>query len=201
MFDWQSWPDPVFAKIVTEALEHALDYLDLLEPAELGDAYPQVARVFTREAAEREVRRLLEAHRSERVFHLGAYHLLLLHDILFDFTEVYNDGALGEIVEEGTAIRRIDFDGILTLFFRDVDFTIPLEELEGVGVEGRERLGVEDQAFNVAAGLEPHPEELVLEEVSPRGWDGPGEEPSYRPGSAVYPSWAEEPPAGFPWSL
>jgi hypothetical protein len=196
MFDWQTRPDSVFTTIVTAALEHACDQLDVLGPEDLGDAYPQIGRVFTRDAAEREARRLLEAHRSEKVYRLGAYHELLLHDFLFDFTEVFNDGVLGEIVEEGTVIRRIDFDGLL-MFFLDVDFQLALEDLARLGLEGRRQMGLEDQAFNIAAGLEPHPQELALEEVSPRKWAGDpveetDEDQNFHPGSTTYPWWAED---------
>jgi hypothetical protein len=65
------------------------------------------------------------------------------------------------IEHEGTVIRHIDFEAILEIFFWDLDFTIPLEELSALGSGGRDMMGIHDQVFNSAAGFVPHPDELA----------------------------------------
>jgi hypothetical protein len=201
MLHWQTEPDQLLMKIVDEAIADALDFSHALKstfPPDWAECFPSAARFFSIDSWMSEAQKLKAANRSPQVFQITDYHWLLLEEVLRRYCELYNDGTIDRIVHEGTRIREIDFEGILELFFWDLDFAIPFEELAALGLSGREQMGTSDEALAIAAGLAPHADELVLEEVeSPRWLRRDGEEDDeeevalFRPGCPVYPAGSE----------
>lgn len=192
MLHWQTRPDPVLTAIVDEALRMALDCARLFRDGVLTDlagAYPEAARCFTLARWIEEVEKLRAANLSRTVFRPTDYHWLILHEILEQFSETYNDDPGEPIVHAGTTIRALDFAAIVGSFFWDLDFLIPFEELSGLGLEGRRQLGINAETVGLAAGLAPHPEELRLEEVTEPRWIVPEEgEALFVPGCGTYPA-------------
>jgi hypothetical protein len=187
---WSTKPDPLFTKIVDVAISVGRDLVRSWEgssPTEWATMYPELAKFFTPATSNRELERLRVTHGSSKVFRPGDYQWLLLFEVLRDFCEAYNDQPIDTMEHEGTVIRHIDFDAILAIFFWDLDFTIPLEELSALGAAGRNMMGIQDQAFNAAAGLVPHPDELALEEVTSPKW-AEEDEAFFRAGSTTYPA-------------
>ena len=76
-------------------------------------------------------------------------------------------------------IGQIDFDYIVDHFFWDTDF-LAAEHLLELTTQHRQRVGFSDEAWSVAAGLRPHPDELAIQIWEDEaGWDAePDEYPS-----------------------
>lgn len=77
------------------------------------------------------------------------------------------------------SIGQIDFDALVDRFFWDTDFLAGPELLEFGPEQRREQLGFSDEAFGIAAGLAPHPDEL---KITP--WTG---DPDWTEGADPYP--------------
>jgi len=194
-------PDPIFQQILEEAIELALcnldpELVDQDDPSDFASLYPDSARCFTAPVAIRVLEELRTASRDpSAVYQLTDYHWLLLHDCLQQYCEVFNDAARFDGRRLGkTKIQEIDFDGIVDCYFWDVDFFLPAEALDRIGHERRTNLMcVSDEAYAIAHGLAPHPDELRLELLQP------GCEPfmddlpdAYREGSAKYPDFLDD---------
>lgn len=169
-------PDRVFQSILDEALTFALDRLsdELCELEEAG--LEQTAELFDRAGAIRELAKLLEAHRSRSVFLPTPYHSLILYEVLATFVDIRNDtrkDALLDGTDEpwaafgGVAVREVDLDSLLDVYFPDMDFLIDPTVLDGLTEAGKERLGFTEQIFGIVHRLPPHPEELQLLECEP----------------------------------
>lgn len=199
MIYWAKEPDALMTSIVDAAFDIAVDYIRVMEESgsqrDWEDASPQLARIFSRNDFVIELKRLDRAHRSSTIWRLGDYHWLLLYSILRDFCELYNDAEEGSplrMTHEGTSIQTLDFDALVSVFFWDLDFLLPFEDLEALGAANREQIGLSQETFALAAGLKPHPEELKLEEVGQPKWEerdaGDAEDQLFKRGCPTYPS-------------
>ena len=198
MLNWQLQPDAAFNAIVDTALADAIDLLSA-EMAEgrsegHGAADPlwlfseQVAALFDPEQLLAELRKLLLAHRSPKLFMPSDVHFLLLHEVLQQEIERHNDLVLdtGQPVACGDVrLLLIDFDFVGD-FFWDLDFLLEPEAMERGSEEAKRQLGFNPELFGVVMGLKPHPEELELKEVADERLPGGNH---YMPGSC-YP-WFE----------
>ena len=188
-------PDPIFVLILHEALEEALD--DIREITGRGDketweiGYPCCSRCFSPEAAAAVVKQLLATSKEPDRYRITDYHYALLFDCLGNYCDLFNmvanerpDGllALGEY-----ELKEIDFEGLIEVFFWDTDFAFSPEVVEGLGEKGREEMGIADEVFGIAEGLEPHSEELRVERLDQVDWDESDLKELFRPGSTQYP--------------
>ncbi len=198
MLYWQKKSDPLLVLCVDRALEissdHAAGFAES-DPEGYAFAFPWAARSFTLAAWRNEIRKLKAANLAGEVYALTDYHWLLLHEVLEQFCEDYNAGVWEPLVHEGTTIENLDFDGIVGLFFWDTDFLLDFEHLAALGPERRQMMGFNEETLGLAAGLAPHPDELVLDEVAATAWreaaDEDEEAPAFVPGCGTYPVLGE----------
>ena len=192
MLRFESVPDPVFTAILHECLGWTCDDLeyftetyrpskgDLRERDEFYRAtYPRTARFFRRKEALELVERLLSASKEPTLYQITDYHWLILYEALKAYCDDHNDMARdseGGMLPVGPyEIGEIDFDYIVDRFFWDVDF------LEGEGLLDltpdlrRRQLGISDEAYSIAAGLKPHPDELRMIPWTEPGWEAADE--------------------------
>lgn len=203
MLNWQFQPDAAFNAIVDSALAGAIDLLRAAMAQSHGEGHPeghgatvplwlfseQVTALFDGEELLAELRKLLLAHRSPKLFMPSDVHFLLLHEVLNHEIECHNDRVFetGQPVACGDVqLLLIDVDFVRD-FFWDLDFLLEPEVMERVSEQDKQGLGFNPEIFGVVQGLKPHPKELELREVP--GGRLPGAD-HYRPG-ACYP-WIEE---------
>lgn len=124
------------------------------------------ARSFTRVELVRLIERLHRAHRdTRRRFELTDYHWLVLYTCLRLFCDLHNDDATGAEDRIGPyEIERIDFDAIVDRFFFDSDFLMGATLLAAEEAAPGQLL-VTPQAWKIAAGVRPEPEDLRLTPV------------------------------------
>ncbi len=197
-------PDSVFLAILHEALEDLQRILtdpdtDPQQAEEIWKAdYPYASECFSLALAVYTIDRLLAASKDPvTVYRITDYHWLLIYDCLHTYCEIHNDYA-GESPERVFSvgpyeIGEIDFDAIVDHYFWDTDFLVDDSTMASVGPEGRQIMGVSDEAFGVSQRLVPHFGELRFEAVGePRGGHEPlMEEPKGRR-VAKYPSESDE---------
>lgn len=197
MLNWQLQPDEAFSAIVDSALSGAIEHLSETLAEGNGEADPlglfseRVGAIFDGEQLLAELRKLLLAHQSPKLYMPSDYHFLLLHDVLQHEIECHND----RVYETGRAVAcgdvpllLIDFDFVRD-FFWDQDFLLEQQVMDRLSEEDKERLGFNPETFALVQGLKPHPKELELVEV--RDEPMPMErENVYKPGGC-YP-WFEE---------
>ena len=174
MLHFQTRPDRVFLAIFHEALQHTREELDFAptytptrEDHEAMDEhyrmlYPEFARFFERGELVEVLDRLLEAQRQPTTYEISDYHWLVLHECLEVFSDLHNDAAIDDDGQVGPyIIDTIDFAAIVDRFFWDIDF-----QLGSVLLKAEERapgrLQASRQAWKIAAGLRPDPEDLQL---------------------------------------
>lgn len=169
MLYFQTRPDRVFLAILQEALQYARGELDVA-PTHEDDAtdeyyrvlYPGLPRFFARGELVEVLDRLLQAQRQPAVYEISDFHWLVLHECLEVFCDLHNDAALDRDGQVGPyAIDTIDLEVIVERFFWDIDFQWGSVLLE---VEERApgRVQASRQAWKIAAGLRPDPEDLRM---------------------------------------
>ena len=193
-------PDPIFSRILHEALEEASD--DIREVIARGDKegwemdYPCCSRCFTAEAAAAVVKQLLGINKEPDPYRITDYHYLLLFDCLRNYCDQFN--MVAEEEPEGVLavgeykLREIDFEGLIEMFFWDTDFVYSHELIEGIGEKLRKEMGMTDEVFGIAEGWEPHGEELRVERLDRVGWDETDFDELFRVGSIRYPDLRED---------
>ena len=186
MLQFQVRPDRVFLAILHEALQRTreeLDFAPAYSPTHedhqemdehYRELYPEIARFFERRELLKVLDRLLEANQQPTIYEITDYHWLVVHECLEVFCDLHNDAALGDDNEVGPyIIDTIDSAAIVSRFFWDTDFQLGSVLLE---VEERKpgRMQATRQAWKIAAGLRPDPEDLQIvpvpleeEEISP----------------------------------
>jgi len=183
MLRFQTAPDRVFTEILTEGIEMMISEItDLLEYAEdekeekeeLKWLLPNASKVFNTKTALNTLEQMLICHKKPEVYYLNDYHYLLLYDTLENFCIIKNDLVKDaktnkdkrEISKIGSFyIEELDFDGIIDIYFFDVDFLIDADTIMELGLEGREQLNINKETFALTQGLAPHPEELMIKEL------------------------------------
>ena len=170
MIRFAQTPDQVFTEILDYVLGETLFLLSQMEEDQDFDLweanFPSAASCFTAQRAAPVIRELLAASKDESaLYQVTDYHWLLLHDCLLNFCEVFNDTAKEEDRRiDGSEIQEVNFDWIVGFYFWDVDFLMPEEIFDTMGHEVRTGIGrFSDEAFAIAHGMEPHPDELRIE--------------------------------------
>ncbi len=193
MLRFQHCPDQVFQAILHKALEWTQDTLHPFLPAftprqselqeldeRYAESYPGLARFFSRSEAIEVIGRLLTASKDTVVYDITDYHWLVIYECLEQYCQWHNDLDDDELRRAGSyLVGKIIFDHIVDHFFWDTDFLFG-EEVIGLDPEVRRHLlGASDEAFSIAAGLKPHPDELKIvahrdPEHAPEDMRGPG---------------------------
>lgn len=189
MLRWQSPPDSAFTSIVTACLELSIDEVETQMEYEtkddeiLGSFYPQVSSTFTASEVVDELKKLLEAHKSDSLYIPTDYHFLLLHSALDYWIEFHNDNVdfQNQVTKffGGLEIGQIDFSLLCDIYFWDEDFLLTPDQLN-LSAEAKKMMGFSDETFSVVNHMPPHPDELVLKQVDEKR--GTGNESLYRPG-------------------
>lgn len=179
MLRFQDNIDKVFDAILRESIDVAIDDIESIIASSVDsdaatedfrDTYPEAGRVFAPHTALKVLQNMLECHNRPETYFLNDYHYLLLYDVLEAFCDSHNDavsGSKGKLKRELSKvgefyIDQIDFDNIIDCYFFDTDFLTDQEVMLGLRVGGRQYLGMKEEAFSIATGLSPHPEELEL---------------------------------------
>ncbi len=174
MLYFQMRPDRVFLAILHEALQRGREELDFApaytptpkDHAEMDEhyraLYPEITRLFARRELFEVLDRLLEASRQPTIYEITDYHWLVVHACLEVFCDLHNDDALESDGEVGPyIIDTIDFEALVSRFFVDTDFRMGSVLLQA---EERKpgRVQATRQAWKIAAGLKPDPDDLQI---------------------------------------
>jgi hypothetical protein len=189
MLRFQVCPDRVFTAILHDALELADSLLRLprtrprLGKLQKRDTvyaslYRRTAKFFPRPQALDLMRALLAASRDGAVYQITDFHWLVLYECLEVFCTLHNNSVTGNRRTTRAVgpyrIGGIDFDALIDQFFWDTDFLLGDDLLSLSRDQRRNQLGITDEAFSIAAGLKPHPDELRIEPAEEAGF-GPGD--------------------------
>jgi len=152
--------------------------------------------VFSPEVALKTLRDMLEKLLRPELYYLNDYHYLLIYDTLQLYSEYHNNmvrTARSENEKNAAAmlgpyhIEEIDFDGLEALYFFDTDFLFDPEMMLSLGEEERRDMAFKPETFAITQGLAPHPEELVLKEVTDEIYEVPEVSRHFGPDSRCYP--------------
>ena len=205
MLRFQHTPDKIFIEILKAGMEIVIDEITALinysaNPKEaksgLRAILPLAARVFSPEVALKTLREMLEKLLRPELYYLNDYHYLLIYDTLLLYSELHNDMVrISKSKTEKNAaamigpyrIEIIDFDRIETLYFYDTDFLFDPEVMLNLGEEEKKLMSFRPETFAITQGLAPHPEELVLKEVTDETYEVPEISEHFGPGSTCYP--------------
>jgi hypothetical protein len=178
MLAFEEKPDRVFSAILESALKLTADLITgHLEPPDEAwtEHFLGLAPWFPPRVARETLKQVLAAHRdSQRIYQLTDYHRLLIYKCLSNTCDIHNDDLMippGEAAPFGPyQIGPIDFDRVVERFFPDTDFLHGPELLQLAGEE-RRQLMIPDEALDIAAGYQAHPDELTLSEwPDEEGW-------------------------------
>ncbi|HOY65096.1 MAG TPA: hypothetical protein PLK80_12205 [bacterium] len=155
-------PDKIFQAIVTAALEIALDNLK-----QGFDIYDDLSEQFGRDLLEKMIAGLLEAHESEQLYGLNAYHFLVLYAVVQGYVELKNDdyrfSKTPHIFNE-VKVKEMDFDAMADYYFGDLDFLFNPEFYNHLSAEEKERFAFSEGLFGVINKMIPTEEEITLKE-------------------------------------
>jgi len=208
MLRFQRPPDVVFQAILRDSLDFSIDFIDILTDNNENDEsrvreameadYSRMAKVFTPSLARTTLWNLRKRLDRPEIYSLNNYHYLLLFDVLAYYADIHSGMvAMSESGEERDemsfvdpfCIEAIDLDGLLDLYFFDIDFLVDAETM--LNIPDWFRKSYEPETFGLALGMLPHAEELELKV------DASEEMVSYRvtpsdyfgPESKVYPDF------------
>lgn len=162
MLRFDNKPDKIFQAIVTVALEIPLDSLK-----QGFDIYVDLSEQFGRDLLEKMLAELLEAHESERLYSLNAYHHLVLYTVVQGFVELKNDDfrlLKTPHIFNGVKVKEMDFDAMADHYFGDLDFLFQPEAYNHLSAEEKERFAFSEGLFGVINKMRPTEEEIVLKE-------------------------------------
>ncbi len=185
-------------EIVIDEITDLIDCSENTKEAknELRAILPLAARVFSPGVALKALRDMLEKLPQPELFYLNDYHYLLLYDTLMLYCDLHNDMVrTSRSKNEKNAaarigpyhIRKIDFGRLEVLYFYDTDFLFDPEVMLNLGEEERKCLSFNPETFAITQGFAPHPEELVLKEVTDETYEVPETSPHFGPDSSCYP--------------
>ena len=153
--------DDVLARFETWNEDQDFEYFDA--------DYPESAKCFTPSLAEATLKNLLLASKDTSLYQLTDYHWLLLYEVLWNFTTVFNDEpelAAGEALVSQYGIQKINFSEFIDWYFWDTDFLAIPNDVVNIGDKGRQAFGFNSEAYGVIQRWPPHPEELELIKVN-----------------------------------
>ncbi len=179
MLRFQRPPDVVFQAILRDSIDYSTDFIGvLIENNEYDESraredmkadYPAMAKVFTPSLARTTLLNLRKRLDRPEIYFLNNYHCLLLFDVMAYYADIHNDMvALSNSREERKEasfvdpfhIESIDADGLLELYFFDIDFLTDAETM--LNIPDWFRRTYEPETFGLSQGMLPHAEELEL---------------------------------------
>jgi hypothetical protein len=179
MLRFQRPPDVAFQAILRESMDCSIGFIEaLMDKNEYDEArvredmeavYPALAKVFTPSLALATLQNLRRRLDRPEIYQLNDYHYRLLFDVMAYFSEIHN--GMVEMSESGEerkvssfvdpfCIETIDIDGIVELYFFDIDFMTDAETMLNIPDWFRDTYSPE--AFGLSQGMLPHAEELEL---------------------------------------
>jgi len=209
MLRFQETPDKIFIEILKVSVEIVIDEITELigysgnpkeTKSELRTILPLAARVFSPGVALKTLRDMLEKLFRPELYYLNDYHYLLIYDTLQLYSELHNDLVrISRSKNEKNAaarigpyhIEEIDFDRLEVLYFYDTDFLFDPEVMLNLGEEERKGMSFNPETFAITQGLSPHPEELVLKEVTDETYEVPEISEYFGPNSRFYPDYGD----------
>ncbi len=162
MLRFDNKPDKIFQAIVTGALEIALDNLK-----QGFDLYVDLSEQYGSDLLEKMIAGLLEAHESERLYSLNAYHYLVLYTVVQGFVEFKNDDyrlSKTPHIFNGVKVKEMNFDAMVDFYFEDLDFLFNPEFYNHLSAEEKERFAFSEGLFGVINKMRPTEEEIDLKE-------------------------------------
>lgn len=147
----------------------------------MSNFYEQTSKVFNRKELLSQIKKLLTAHKSNKLFRVTDYHFLILHDVIFTAVCLHNDFVQSECALFcDLKIKNIDFGCVVDIFFWDEDFLISSDIFDNLPSDAKRSLNFSEETFGVVHGLKPHHEELKLKAIKiPKDWEAPE---IYKPG-------------------
>jgi len=192
MLRFQCKPDKIFTEILARSLDIVIAQMDMdieygynEEQGGFSDTFFEtgIIRAFGGGLAgikliRHELKRLLAASESEKVYMPTDYHFKLLDRVINVWCDIYND-MLQDMEEEeilyykGKAIKpKADF--IINAFFWDIDYDYPQDVAYRLMQEDRTdpdsirvRRNIFDSGINASLNLSPDTQDLLLEEWKP----------------------------------
>lgn len=179
MLRFQRPPDVVFQAILRDSMSYSIDFIkalidnneydELRAREDMKADYPAMAKVFTPSLARTTLVNLSRCLDRPEVYSLNNYHYLLLFDVMAYYSDIHNDMvAISENKKDRKEacfvdpfyIESIDVDGLLELYFFDIDFLTDAETMLNIPDWFRQTYSPE--TFGLSQGLLPHAEELEL---------------------------------------
>lgn len=179
MLRFQRPPDVVFQAILRDSIDYSIDFIHILiEKNEYDESRaredmkadcPAMAKVFTPSLARTTLLNLRRCLDRPEIYSLNNYHYLLLFDVMAYYADIHNGMvAMSENREERVEasfvdpfyIESIDVDGLLELYFFDIDFLVDAETM--LNIPDWFRRTYEPETFGLSQGMLPHAEELEL---------------------------------------
>lgn len=148
MFRFKIPPDVVFQAILRKSIGQAIDIIsDLLAIYNYDDSrmeadflvlFPEIARVYPPSLARATLINLQRCLDRPEIYHLNEYHYLLLYDVLGFYADIHNNlvavSKSKKYKKEASFIDpyfidKIKLDGLIELYFFDMDFLSDAESL------------------------------------------------------------------------
>lgn len=190
MLRFSSIPDKVFSKILIEALEVPIDDLsDDIRENDIDAVYMYFDEEHVKSYGEglnaiiiikNELEKLLEAHKSKKLYMPTDHHFKLLFYLLNFYCDVYNDSVKDGAKDEedihrdknNNLIKHLDINMIVTCFFWDTDFLLPKETAQkllqdpDLRKEISEKVNLSKDAISASLNLKVDTSDLLLKECS-----------------------------------
>lgn len=179
MLRFQRPPDIVFQAILRDSMSYSIDFInDLIEDNQFDESraredmkgfYPAMVKIFTPSLARTTLINLRKRLDRPEIYHLNDYHYLLLYDVMDFYADIHNDmaGISKSRKDRKEAsfvdpfyIETIDMEGIVELYFFDIDFLTDAETM--LNIPDWFKSTFSPEAFGLSQGLLPHAEELEL---------------------------------------
>ena len=179
MLRFQRPPDVVFQAILRDSLDYSIDFIkDLIDDNDYDESraredmkgfYPAMVKVFPPSLARTTLLNLRRRLDMPEIYSLNNYHYLILYDVMDFYSDIRNDMvALSKSKKDRKEasfvdpfyIETIDMDGIVELFFFDIDFLTDAETM--LNIPDWFRSTYEPETFGLSQGMLPHAEELEL---------------------------------------
>ena len=167
MLLFEKKPDKIFTKILHSALDIAVDYIKTGGDEYYKETFPNASKNFSKILALEALKALREFSEDSDLWTMTDYHLVLLYDALKHYCGIMEHCAInsGEAllsVEDYTVLD-INFEDLISCYFRDTDFLFPKEFFLDIPEEMREHFGYSEQTFAIVNGMIPHQEELIFQ--------------------------------------
>jgi hypothetical protein len=179
MLRFQRPPDVVFQAILRDSMSYSIDFIkDLIDDNDFDESraredmkgfYPAMVKAFTPSLARTTLLNLRRRLDRPEIYYLNDYHYLILYDVMDFYADIRNDMVA---ISKGKKDRKeasfvdpfyietIDMDGIVELYFFDIDFLTDAETM--LNIPDWFRRTFSPETFGLSQGMLPHAEELEL---------------------------------------